>query len=363
MRQALRARAVVGASGVLALCLLTLTQITQWVGTGSIAAREQPAIPPGPAPHPDRDVEGIWTDPLAAQPPASVIATPREWPNELPAWLRKAVDLDEETERPIFTNRDPRPRRPPLNDRHLSALKDIIELNRLDESSADQDYDDNDGTLEPLELGFQLWVGGQLVALSLGADPYSSFGYEIDVLPASIGDLDSLRLLDVHSNRLAELPYEIGNLAELRELRVQHNELAELPSSISRLVNLRGAHLSRNQLTHLPDSIGDLERLEWLYLSDNPLGDLPDSFGNLRNLRALALQHTGIDPSRPPSVASSDAFDGLSVLPAALESLPALDVLYVTGNRLGCVDTRTATRLTTGLDSRVFGLSAQRCWP
>jgi len=276
--------------------------------------------------------------------------------------LRDAIDLEEAPEGSIFTNFDPGAA-PSLNPRHLAVLQDIIDLNRLDESSAARDHNDQDGTLEPLELGYQLWVGGQLVALSLGADPYSSFGYGIESLPASIGDLDRLQLLDVQSNRLVELPFEIGTLAELRELRAQRNQLLQLPDSFSRLSQLRGAHLSQNNLTEIPESIGDLARLEWLYVGDNPLSDLPNSLGNLQNLKALGLQNTGSDPSRPQLAGAGDDFDGLAALPGALESLPALDALYVTGNHLGCVDGRTVVRLATGTGSRVFGLSAQRCSP
>jgi len=283
-------------------------------------------------------------------------------PTELPQWLRDAVDLDDDPDVLVSINRDGMGTEG-LNPRHLAVLRDIIELNRLDESRSSSDYDDGNGTFEPPELGFQLWVDGQLVALSLGADPYSTFGYGIESLPASIAELDRLQLLDVQSSRLTELPFEIGYLDELRELRAQRNRLQQLPDSITRLSRLRGVHLSRNEISELPESIGELSALEWMYLSDNPLESLPHGIENLQNLRALGLQYSTSDPGRPTVAGAGERFQGLDRLPAALDSMSALDTVYVRGNQFGCVDDRFTMQLATTSSTRLFGLSAQRCSP
>lgn len=288
--------------------------------------------------------------PLRAEPLSIVEPVTRE---ALPQWIVDAVELP-----PGLAARSNRSLALGdwRNPRHLDVLRDIIEANRLSESSSSTDFDDGDGVFDPLELGFQVWSGGDLVALSFGADPYSSFGYGIERLPPSIGDLDRLQLLDVQSNRLRELPHEIGRLGELRELRAQQNEITDLPSSLSQLTRLRGVHLSRNALTTLPDSIVELRELEWLHVSDNPLEYLPVRMSELRRLRELGLQTTGPDPSRPDAAVEVSA--GLAMLP---DSLDSIDALYVRGNHLGCSDARSAELLATTGESRIFGLSAQRC--
>jgi hypothetical protein len=280
-----------------------------------------------------------------------------------PVWLVQAIAPKTLTRDEIRTNEWPLGGSHSFNPRHLRVLQDIIDINDLDESSARYDYDNGDGILEPLELGFQAWVGDQLVALSLGPDPYWSFGYGIRLLPPSIADLDRLEYLDLQSNHLAELPYEFGFLPELREFRAQRNQLAELPDSFGLLVNLRGALLSDNTLVELPESIGDLPSLERLYVNDNPLVRLPDSIGYLAALRILGIEGAS-SAADSGNAAGDDGTRGLFVLPATLESLATLDTLYVTGNHLGCQDgAYTATLLAGQSNPHVYGLSAQRCSP
>ena len=122
---------------------------------------------------------------------------------ELPAWLSRALPGIDSSAGEVTTN--DRSRNEPLrsialNPLHLAVLQDIIDLNGLDEGSAAFDYDDGDGTLSPTELGFQVWRNGQLVSLTLGRDPYSSFGYGVTALPESLADFDQLDNLDVQGN-------------------------------------------------------------------------------------------------------------------------------------------------------------------
>ena len=93
-----------------------------------------------------------------------------------------------------------------------------------------------DGAVEPVELGFSEWYGGRLVAL----DCFLSDMWNCNLsgsLPENIGDLDSLEALWINGS------------------------------------NLSG---------EIPESIGDLENIELLYLSDNKLtGTIPESICNL----------------------------------------------------------------------------------
>ena len=67
-------------------------------------------------------------------------------------------------------------------------------------------------------------------------------------LPASIGDLKNLNALYLNSNHTLEnLPDEIGNLSSLKVLDISNTSISSLPSSIGRLQNLQELSLSGNK--------------------------------------------------------------------------------------------------------------------
>ena len=96
--------------------------------------------------------------------------------------------------------------------------------------------DNEDGIMEPVELGYTEWVNGRLVAL----DCFLS-----DIMPCNLS---------------GPLPENIGDLEHLEAL-----------------------WLSGNQLTgEIPESMGNLMNLELLYLSDNHFsGSIPESLCSL----------------------------------------------------------------------------------
>ena len=96
---------------------------------------------------------------------------------------------------------------------------------------------------------------------------------KIRFLPSSIGEMRSLRYLDVHFNELHGLPHAIGRLTNLEYLNLSSNfsDLQELPETIGDLVNLVELDLSNNQIHALPDTFGRLEKLTKLNLDENPI--------------------------------------------------------------------------------------------
>ncbi|EPS66877.1 hypothetical protein M569_07899 [Genlisea aurea] len=80
------------------------------------------------------------------------------------------------------------------------------------------------------------------------------------VLPAEIGQLTELTVLDVSFNNLTgTLPESIGNLARLEQLNVGHNRLSgDIPESICLLPNLQNFTYSDNYFCSAPDSCDDL---------------------------------------------------------------------------------------------------------
>ncbi|TPP57503.1 Leucine-rich repeat protein soc-2 [Fasciola gigantica] len=109
-------------------------------------------------------------------------------------------------------------------------------------------------------------------------------------LPRTIGKLRRLTRLHLEFNQITFLPLEIGNLAELQLLNLESNQLSRLPSSIGKLSNLMQLKLTDNLLQRLPTEMGQLKRLTHLYLKNNsPLDQLPIELAVLPDLKILTL--------------------------------------------------------------------------
>jgi hypothetical protein len=263
-------------------------------------------------------------------------------------WLRDALGLEgdgagaEGVDGALMTNRDGDVSRGSANSADLNALAEIIAANGLHEGSSPFDYDDGDGVFDPWELGLQVWANGELVALSLGPDRSSTFGYGISRLPAAVQDLRALRYLDLHANALIEVPPELTDLSELRHLYLFRNRLPALPDRLGDLVALEVLIASQNHIKWLPRSIEDLANLEQLLLSDNPLEALPDGLGELRSLEVL-------DIARTREAGHDEGFHNLAEI---LASLVELVELHVTGPEVGAL---APDRLRDASIARVYG--------
>ena len=141
-------------------------------------------------------------------------------------------------------------------------------------------------------------------------------------IPASIGMLSNLTVLDLEANYLfGSIPSEIGNLSRLTDLNLPGN-------------SLRGG---------IPDSLGNLKHLELLALDGNDLyGNIPRRIGNLLNLTHLGLSDNILDGAVPPSIGNLKNLSYLNLsynklsgeIQNAIGSLPVLDGLVLVGNRL-----------------------------
>ena len=125
--------------------------------------------------------------------------------------------------------------------------------------------DNNNGIIEPIELGTQHWWDGRLTELNCNYDLVNEFTLSdlglSGEIPQEIGTLDSLEFLWLEDNQLTgPIPSEIGNLSKLKYLIMHHNQLSDsIPSEIGNLSNLEILKLDNNQLTgYIPESICDL---------------------------------------------------------------------------------------------------------
>ena len=125
--------------------------------------------------------------------------------------------------------------------------------------------DNNNGIIQPIELGTQHWWDGRLTELNCNYDLANEFTLSdlglSGEIPQEIGTLDSLEFLWLEDNQLTgPIPTEIGNLSKLKYLIMHYNQLSDsIPSEIGNLSNLEILKLDNNQLTgYIPESICDL---------------------------------------------------------------------------------------------------------
>jgi len=125
--------------------------------------------------------------------------------------------------------------------------------------------DNNNGIIEPIELGTQHWWDGRLTELNCNYDLANEFTLSdlglSGEIPQEIGTLDSLEFLWLEDNQLTgPIPTEIGNLSKLKYLIMHYNQLSDsIPSEIGNLSNLEILKLDNNELSgYIPESICDL---------------------------------------------------------------------------------------------------------
>ncbi|XP_057675254.1 E3 ubiquitin-protein ligase LRSAM1 [Corythoichthys intestinalis] len=104
-----------------------------------------------------------------------------------------------------------------------------------------------------------------------------------------ITSLGTLKVLDLHDNKLNSLPEDIGKLTSLQILNVEKNRLKVIPESIGDLRLLQTLNLKGNCLSELPSTISSLSSLRTLDVSDNLIIQIPQNFAYIRTLENLIL--------------------------------------------------------------------------
>ena len=201
-------------------------------------------------------------------------------------------------------------------------------------------------------------------------------------IPPELGDLSSLGWLQLDGNQLSgAIPSELGGLSNLRGLDISDNRLSgSIPRELGNLSNLRILYLYVNELSGvIPSELGNLSNLERLGLRGNLLnGCIPVGLRDVSESDSERLGLPFCDASdRAVLVAFYNATDGpdwtnntnwiidapigqwhgvttnvsgrvtrldlddnrlTGEIPAALDSLSALESLHLSSNELtGCV--------------------------
>ncbi|KAJ1431721.1 Protein kinase domain [Sesbania bispinosa] len=127
-------------------------------------------------------------------------------------------------------------------------------------------------------------------------------GFKGSIPNNSLGKLDALRILSLHSNGLSgNLPSDIFSIPSLQYVNLQHNNFSGLiPSSVS--PKLIALDISFNSFSgSIPPTFQNLRRLTSLYLQNNSIsGAIPDF--NLPRLKYLNLSYNNLNGSIPNSI-------------------------------------------------------------
>ena len=163
--------------------------------------------------------------------------------------------------------------------------------------------------------------------------------------PPELGNLTSLRSLDVSVRPTIQIPPVLGSFSNLGKLRLRGFS-GELPPELGNIANLKELYLWSGQVSGgIPPELGNLTGLQYLNLSRNELtGPKPPQLGNLTNLERLDLSDnllTGEIPSElgnlSPHIRLSLSFSGNHLtgeIPAELGNLARMGGLYLSDNQL-----------------------------
>jgi len=108
-------------------------------------------------------------------------------------------------------------------------------------------------------------------------------------VPAALGGLTALTMLDLSHNMLTQLPVALGRLTALTTLDLSQNMLETVPAEVEGLTALAQLNLAHNKLTSIPAELGQLTALTFLSLCDNQLTSVPAELGGLAELMDLSL--------------------------------------------------------------------------
>ncbi|KAG8056145.1 hypothetical protein GUJ93_ZPchr0001g32638 [Zizania palustris] len=176
----------------------------------------------------------------------------------------------------------------------------------------------------------------------------------VGAIPADLGNLTALRVLDLHGNHLtSSIPATVQSLAHLQLLDLSYNRLAgenrlagTIPDALGDLPDLILLDLSHNTLSGpIPAALGRVSSLRSLILADNRMqfSTVPtDFFTGLKALTTLVLSGMGLEGSLPESIGELDHLRVLrldnneftGVIPASFRLLERASELRVDGNRL-----------------------------
>ncbi|VVM42914.1 NEL-type E3 ubiquitin ligase domain-containing protein [Pseudomonas fluorescens] len=105
----------------------------------------------------------------------------------------------------------------------------------------------------------------------------------LEKLPAKIGDMDKLRLLNLSTNHIEldeQSAARLSALSQLTIINLSHNPTLKMPPDFSLMSGLIALELSNTGISQWPTGLRDKTALNGLNLSNNRLREVPEEFLN-----------------------------------------------------------------------------------
>ncbi|XP_022672157.1 leucine-rich repeat-containing protein 40-like isoform X3 [Varroa destructor] len=180
---------------------------------------------------------------------------------------------------------------------------------------------------------------------------------QLITLPAEIGQLEHLTVLELQDNVIMTLPKQMEALSNLVRLNLSRNKMTELPDCICHFKDLKvlqlqhnsivsvsdNIDLSNNKIESLPPDMDSLIQLRCLDVSNNMLTELPEGLGRCSHLEQLIIRQNKLT-SLPQFVREnhlkelSASFNAIEEFtPEHCETFVVLKILDLRGNKLQSV--------------------------
>ncbi len=187
------------------------------------------------------------------------------------------------------------------------------------ENEIDSDLFIHNNDEEPQGSGFII-ANGKVEELSI----WDENGVNLQQLPKTIGELTSLKRLNICYSPLSNLPTSFAKLTSLEELNLSYNNFTTLPEFIGELKSLKKLDLNGNPIKYLPESIGNLKNLQSIRMFENLLESLPESIGGLESLKSLDISnnHKNTIKTLPESIGDLKSLESFNAFGCKLETLP-----------------------------------------
>lgn len=165
----------------------------------------------------------------------------------------------------------------------------------VDSVQLNKEYISIEEALKAPELVYRLNLSNQTIQFSdtvwsrfINLQYLSLKNDHIAQIPAAIGNITSLKVLDLSGNDFKLLPPSFINLVNLEELLLNDERYFNFEENIpllSKLPSLKTLHVENDGLEALPKNISSLVHLESLYLNNNRFRQIPLELNSIKNLR------------------------------------------------------------------------------
>jgi small GTP-binding protein len=116
----------------------------------------------------------------------------------------------------------------------------------------------------------------------------------LEYLHEDIGNLKSLRHIDLGSVNFSELPLSFSNLKNLESLILSGPKIKKFPEQLLSLPKLSEINLSFCKISELPKELDLLEKVQVLWMLNNPIKSIDHLPNLLKNLFQLSVNGTDI---------------------------------------------------------------------